>query len=386
MASNMKNTKRCLSLFMALVLMAYVVSSNSRQDRHEVLNLLKRLNKHAVKSIKRSDGDIIDCVKLYDQPAFDHPLLNNHTIQLSPTSYPESGHINKTKQFEDEVEISFAQLCKEGTIPIRRTHKSDVLRASSSEAFGKKKRPTILGNELSVGFDDPNLHEYAIAYVRGEKYYGTKATFNVWNPYVEGKNEFSLSQIWLASPKGENTIEVGWHGDGYIKSGCYNLLCSGFVQTSKKIVLGSTLGPISIYGGRRYDITIMVWKGPKTKNWWLKIGKEIVGYWPAILFTNLADSAITVHWGGETINFKPNGKHTLTQMGNGHFPSEGADKASFIRNIKLVDASNVFQDPTHMRSFESKPNCYTVEVFDTITTTWEKHIYFGGPGRSYYCP
>jgi len=27
------------------------------------------------------DGDIIDCVDIYEQPAFDHPALKNHTIK-----------------------------------------------------------------------------------------------------------------------------------------------------------------------------------------------------------------------------------------------------------------------------------------------------------------
>ncbi|KAM7274251.1 hypothetical protein ACFE04_028915 [Oxalis oulophora] len=429
----MKNTKRCLSLFMALVLMmAYLVSSNSRQDEQEVLDLLKRLNKRAVKSIKSSDGDIIDCVKLSDQPAFDHPLLKNHTIQtvsrvketgfnlvlnlkvayiawkLSPTSHPESGHINETKQFEDEVENPLAQLwqlngsCQEGTIPIRRTHKSDVLRASSIEAFRKKKRSTR--HRVSMVFDDPNDHEYAIASVEGDKYYGTRASFNLWNPYVEGKDEFSLSQMWLSSADAENTIEAGWHvnpdlegdsrtrlfiywtNDGYVKTGCHNLLCPGFVQTNKNIVLGGKLGPLSTYGGLSYDITLQVWKDPVTKNWWLKFGKENVGYWPASLFLYLADAAIVVQWGGEAINIKPNGKHSLTQMGSGHFAEQGAHKASFIRNIKLVDASNLLQDPTHISSFASRPGCYNVQVFDRTTTTWDKYMYYGGPGRSQFCP
>jgi len=33
--------------------------------------------------IQGEDGDIIDCVDIYQQPAFDHPLLKNHTIQVS---------------------------------------------------------------------------------------------------------------------------------------------------------------------------------------------------------------------------------------------------------------------------------------------------------------
>ena len=32
------------------------------------------------------DGDIIDCVHISHQPAFDHPLLKNHTIQVSQST------------------------------------------------------------------------------------------------------------------------------------------------------------------------------------------------------------------------------------------------------------------------------------------------------------
>ena len=36
--------------------------------------------------LQSEDGDIIDCVDIYKQPAFDHPSLKNHTIQVSSIS------------------------------------------------------------------------------------------------------------------------------------------------------------------------------------------------------------------------------------------------------------------------------------------------------------
>lgn len=33
------------------------------------------------------DGDIIDCVDIYKQPALDNPLLKNHTIQVHCLCY-----------------------------------------------------------------------------------------------------------------------------------------------------------------------------------------------------------------------------------------------------------------------------------------------------------
>lgn len=55
--------------------------------------------------------------------------------------------------------------------------------------------------------------QHAIAYVEGDKYYGAKATINVWEPKIQQPNEFSLSQLWiLGGSFGEdlNSIEAGW--------------------------------------------------------------------------------------------------------------------------------------------------------------------------------
>lgn len=50
-------------------------------------------------------------------------------------------------------------------------------------------------------------------YVEGDKYYGAKATMNVWEPKIQQSNEFNLSQIWISGGsfgQGLNNIEVGW--------------------------------------------------------------------------------------------------------------------------------------------------------------------------------
>jgi hypothetical protein len=44
-------------------------------------------------------------------------------------------------------------------------------------------------------------------------------------------------------------------------NGCYNLLCSGFVQINKEIAIGASIFyPVSGYGGSPYSINILVWK------------------------------------------------------------------------------------------------------------------------------
>lgn len=54
--------------------------------------------------------------------------------------------------------------------------------------------------------------QHAIASAYGEKYYGTRATVNLWQPTVERGNGFSLAQLWIGGGLGNdiNTIEAGW--------------------------------------------------------------------------------------------------------------------------------------------------------------------------------
>ncbi|KAM7272851.1 hypothetical protein ACFE04_027515 [Oxalis oulophora] len=408
MDSARKMMKARLSLLLVLVLMTTsAVCAISRQNnKQELLDHLKRLNKPYVKTIKSSDGDIIDCVNLADQPAFDHPLLMNHTIQLSPSFGPDQ----KKENDKNDGAESFTQLwqlngtCPQGTIPIIRTKKRDLLRASSIEAFGKKSNSTVPRPRFVRKDAARPGHEYAIAYVLGGKYYGTKAMLNVWEPHVEKETEFSISQFWLVggSPA-HDTIEAGWHvdpqtngdyqtrffiywtSDGYQYTGCYNLRCQGFVQTNNKVVVGGTIHPLSTYDGdNRFGITLSFWKDPHTNNWWLKYDEENVGYWPASLFTILADSASEVQWGGEVLLHKPDGKHSTTQMGSGHFAEEGVRKASYIKNMQLVDEYNNLRDASNIVTYESEPNCYNVKYFNAFDQG--KYVFFGGPGRNPNCP
>ncbi|CAN6168539.1 unnamed protein product [Urochloa humidicola] len=441
-------------------------AASPKQRRRQLLRQrmvrshLKRLNKAPVATIESPDGDIIDCVPISNQPAFDHPFLKNHTIQMRPAYHPE-GLYDESKVSSQQRTQTITQMwhqngkCPEDTIPIRRTKKEDVLRASSVRRYGKKRHRST-PNPMSV---DPDMlnesgHQHAIAYVEGDKYYGAKATINVWQPKIEQANEFSLSQLWiLGGSFGQdlNSIEAGWQvspdlygdnntrlftywtvrytshsfqsslaivylcllprstsissdfqigewtsdtdfvflwilqSDAYQATGCYNLLCSGFIQINNQIAMGASIFPISNYGGSQYDINILVWKDPKEGNWWLQFGNDyVLGYWPSFLFSYLADSASMIEWGGEVVNSEPDGGHTTTQMGSGHFPEEGFGKASYFRNIQVVDSSNNLHAPRGVGSFTEQSNCYDVQ--NGNNGDWGTYFYYGGPGKNSNCP
>jgi hypothetical protein len=48
--------------------------------------------------------------------------------------------------------------------------------------------------------------------------------------------------------------------DAYQATGCYNMLCSGFIQINSEIAMGASIFPISNYAGSQYDISILIWK------------------------------------------------------------------------------------------------------------------------------
>nr|KYP70249.1 hypothetical protein KK1_009460 [Cajanus cajan] len=389
---------------------------------------LKKINKPAVKTIKAFSfafatyGDLIDCVLSHQQPAFDHPNLKGQR-PLDPPERPKGHHTNGETAIESfQLWTDSGEVCPEGTVPIRRTTEQDFLRASSIRRFGRKPRRGVRRDSTGTG------HEHAVVSVNGDQYYGAKASINVWTPSVTDPYEFSLSQIWvIAGSFGNdlNTIEAGWqalnivkvlkdvqglyfsllfafvspelYGDNYPRfftywttdayqaTGCYNLLCSGFVQTNNRIAIGAAISPRSIYNGRQFDIGLMVWKDPKHGHWWLEFGSGLlVGYWPAYLFSHLRSHASMVQFGGEIVNSRSRGYHTGTQMGSGHFAEEGFRKAAYFRNLQVVDWDNNLLPLSNIHQVADHSNCYDIRVGSN--NVWGTYFYYGGPGRNVRCP
>ncbi|CAM8888639.1 unnamed protein product [Rhodiola kirilowii] len=386
---------------------------------------LDKINKAPVLTIQSPDGDIIDCVHKRKQPALDHPLLKNHKIQTAPPELPRMLKTQTTTttsstssriSSNDEWQMwhKNGTRCPKGTVPLRRTTIHDVLRAKSLFHFGKKQHRFDTLNPKSRRGDAPDVvsgngHEHAIAYTgSSSEVFGAKATINVWQPAIDEGNEFSLSQIWILSGSFDgsdlNSIEAGWQvspelygdnrprlftywtSDSYQATGCYNLLCSGFIQTNSRIAIGAAISPISSLSGNQYDITILIWKDPKLGNWWMSFGDSmLVGYWPTEIFTHLADRATMVEWGGEVVNSRANnGEHTTTQMGSGQFAEEGFGKASYFRNLEVVDTDNSLSSAKDVSTLAENTNCYNIK--SSSNAEWGTYFYYGGPGNNPSCP
>ncbi|MET9023695.1 neprosin family prolyl endopeptidase [Actinopolymorpha sp. NPDC004070] len=257
--------------------------------------------------------------------------------------------------------------------------------------------------------DDPHPpaigaeHKYAHAY-QFVTNYGTEAYINTWKPYVQWSNEFSLGQLWTVRGSGAalQTLEVGaqtykdLNGDwephlfifyttnAYSQSGDnlggYNTDVRGWVQVGTSSFPGMRVAE-SIAGGDQYDLLIKVqlYQG----NWWVRIGAEWMGYYPASLYsdTGLRTMADQVDWGGEIVDDSANHPEpTSTAMGSGALPGTGWTHAAYMRNLRYQSDAN-----GTMVGIQGVPQVTNAAAYDiwtdfSGTSGWGSYFYWGGPG------
>ncbi|XP_045831258.1 uncharacterized protein LOC123922605 [Trifolium pratense] len=166
--------------------------------------------------------------------------------------------------------------------------------------------------------------------------------------------------------------------DNFKNTGCFNLLCSGFVQTNKKIYLGGRFDNTSIYGGVMAEITFSIIQDPDTKNWWLINKNQNIGYFPASLFSNLT-SAGQVGWGGKTTTSPGS---PSPPMGSGYFPDNVFNHACYFRHVTFQNDSRQDFGPEDylVDTFSDKPNCYSAEYYGNERSDVGYCLQFGGPG------
>ncbi|OIT02086.1 hypothetical protein A4A49_32922 [Nicotiana attenuata] len=342
----------------------FLANQTFKTFKHKRLRTyLRKINKPAVKTVQSPDGDLIDCVVSHLQPAFDHPHLKG----MKPLEPPKRPIENATTESSFQLWTVSGESCPKGTVPIRTTTEKDVIRASTFQRFGRKIiRRDIMSSD----------HEHAVAFL-----WVISGTF--------GDDLNSIEAGWQVSPELYGDIYprffTYWTSDAYQTTGCYNLLCSGFVQTNNKIAMGAAISPTSLVNNRQLDIDVMIWKDPKHGHWWLELGSGLlVGYWPSFLFSHLQNHASMIQFGGEIVNSRSMGFHTSTQMGSGHFADEGFGKASYFRNLQLVDWDNNLIPLSNLQLLADNPNCYDIKAGKN--NIWGDYFYYGGPGRNSRCP
>lgn len=368
------------------------------------------------------DGSEVDCVDIYRQPALLQPEMRGHQIEFQPGSWPSLPEASRRlgEERAEPVSTELGLGCPEGSVPIPRITLDTLRRFRTLDDFFKKvpshlenavdkravEAPQDLaqyGEPLPLRDGPTSLHQYAHAY-QVVSNLGAHSILNLWSPFVERSNEFSLSQIWVLRGSGKNleTVEAGWqvfrdlYGDSrahlfiYYRpdttGGCYNNTCGKFVQVSSTITPGTGYSAYSTLDGPQQTIALFLYKDGASGHWWLRHGDTWVGYWPRSLFDagGLRDRADKVDFGGEIIDRQIGGWHTRTDMGSGRFPSAGFGRAAYHRGIVFVDTAGASR---HVSLIPSRTDtyCYDIVLGTSTASGWQRHFYFGGPGYNADC-
>jgi Neprosin len=365
-----------------------------------------------VTSIKVSESEVIDCVAIARQPALTRSGLGAAGLRLRPPADPQEERAGAPGTRVGDpargdrirsAELDYGTkgpLCPEQTVPIRRLTIEILDNFETLEDFFRARPPHMLTGPT-------DSHQYANSWIAGDNS-GAQSTLNVWNPYTERSDEFSLSQIGVerGTEVSKETVEAGWQKfrdlygdntprlfiyftpDNYGPGGCYNLTCNAFVQVNNSIYIGGGFTNISAHPhpSTAWEFTIRWQRQRETGDWWLKYGDTWVGYYPSRLFDDngLKPRGNLAQFFGEIVDDQPDGRHTRTDMGSGHFPGDGFAYAAYQRAIRTITTGNVWNIRPALSAGRTDANCYDIDVRES-SGSWERYQYLGGPGYNEHC-
>ncbi|KAG5563130.1 hypothetical protein RHGRI_005772 [Rhododendron griersonianum] len=325
-----------LVLFLSPLLLGYNGVEGAREllerEDMELEKQLKLLNKPAVKTIETEYGDTYDCVDFYKQPAFDHPLLKNHSFhfQMKPTLSLKRNRDQVSSRVRESAHIELkGGGCPVGTVPIRRITKEDLIRERNAS-----KLMSFADNAIGAHVD-PTL-------------YGDTRT----RRFIR--------------------LDAG-------QSHCFNTRCPGFVQVRSDKLLDLVYPQVSKRGELGYEAPLFIDRDLVNGNWWLLVGESNteVGFWPKRIFSGLADLASYAEWGGEV--FYPPGT-PIPEMGSG-FPLplvRDTKYDAYLRNVEVVNAAGQNINAYNTETFE---DTRIYGVVDLEHTKLGHLVLYGGGGR-----
>ncbi|HZE39219.1 MAG TPA: neprosin family prolyl endopeptidase [Stackebrandtia sp.] len=337
------------------------------------------------------DGSYVDCVTKTSQPG----LRATGSDRLAkPPKLKKKGHPDPdgakgaTTMARPHSADAYgnALACGKGTIPMQRVTLDRLSHFKNLAAFFAK---------TPGGAPDARANEHKYAHARQDVgNHGGQSSLNLWNP----SGDFTLSQQWYTNGSGTGlqTVEGGWvhypdkfgdssalfiyhTPDGY-QTGCYNLDCAAFVQTSSDWTLGAQFSNYSTKGGDQYEYS-QQWQ-LKDGNWWLFLGSSTdnmtsVGYFPASVYNNgtVTNEANNVDYGGEVYT----GGTNWPQMGSGESADKGWQQAAYQRTLFYL-GSDGSTNWAALNPNSTLP-CYTIDnQTPSDGTNWTNHFYYGGPG------
>lgn len=378
--------------------------------RSHLLQMYEGINVHH--SFELEDGRVCDCIPVEGQPSLTKAEGGSRYLDTPPPFTPETEAIRgaltettkeKIKKEQIPVEkdtdrFGNSRKCTEGYIPMIRITLKEMTRFKTLDNFFHK---CDKGDCFQGKKGQRADHRYAYMGDSSQDNNGGNSWLNLWRP-SPSTNNFSLSQQWYSAdgPSGIQTVEGGWqvypnlYGNtrpnlfiyyttaGYSSgSGCYNLTCAGFVQTSNDWVIGSSFNTTSQTNGSQYSFRMHWYK--YAGNWWLWLegyGRPSgwIGYYPGSLYGSgqMADHATSVLYGGEVT--ATNSGSLSGAMGSGAHANQAWGRAAYQRQVYR---NNVGGGTSWMGSAEFQPDlpCYTIDTRYSTGSTYGRYFYFGGP-------
>ncbi|KAF9618045.1 hypothetical protein IFM89_039480 [Coptis chinensis] len=128
-------------------------------------------------------------------------------VKMEPSSFPE-GLDGETSTIDKEIKVTLTIVdCPQGTVPIRRTYKEDLVRAKSfMEAYSNSSIHPLTK-------DSPGKH-FAVVESLDKvptKFHGIQGYVSVFNLSV-GAYQTTSSQVWFETGYGNslNSLQAGW--------------------------------------------------------------------------------------------------------------------------------------------------------------------------------
>lgn len=320
--------------------------------------------------------------------------------------------------------IDAVQRCDTGSVPLERIGLAEISKHADLRSFLRGTTPSVIAPRQADAAPAAQeaasvVHYYSTIYLdtAGSPVTGAGADLNTWVPTITANDAQSISQIWLGGYTRQGmiqTLEAGWQTqpgsgwgtrpilfiystqDGYITTGCHNLDCADFVQTSTANVLGAApAGGFSTAGGKQAMLHVEFQRNADGY-WWFGLNGEWIGYYKSELYAgDIAEGSanIFISAGGEisTWDGRPS-----APMGSGRFANAGYRQAAFQANHFYRDAAMAAHPAQRLSSLNvEQPSCYTLAMAGytypyalgagVTRTTLSPEMqnggfYFGGPG------
>lgn len=164
--------------------------------------------------------------------------------------------------------------------------------------------------------------------------------------------------------------------NGYVWDG----MDGTFVANPLRLHQPGEIVPVSVLNETSIEHQIAIFQSP-TLDWWIAYNGDLLGYYPADLFTLMKKGACRSAWYTEVYNKFP-GQPNTTEIGSGLFAEAGLFNAAHIRNPLYYDPGWLPIEPPDLLSMSpTEPKCYNRSALIQLGPPWDsRFVFFGGSG------